>query len=112
MKIDPDVQAVCDRFTVAPNFAALVQSIVIAEGGRQAIIKAVQISEPHVITFQDAVSVVCRSAVHRMTDYIKGSSGEAFVTYFGSFWAPIDAENDPTHLNENWAPNVAKGWGV
>lgn len=31
-----------------------------------------------------------------------------FVDFMQKRWAPIGAENDPDHLNENWAPNVRR----
>jgi hypothetical protein len=32
----------------------------------------------------------------------------AFLAYARDRYCPVDAENDPTHLNENWYANVSK----
>lgn len=31
---------------------------------------------------------------------------EGFITYLGSRYAPVGADNDPTDLNRNWIPNM------
>lgn len=108
--IDPTVRGVCASYSAAASFAALVQAIVTAEGGNVAIIKAVQCSDPTVTTLEGALKVVCRSVIHRMSDWVQQDHPHEFVTYMGSFWAPIGVQNDPTNLNANWAPNVSKLW--
>lgn len=107
--MDADVLTVCATFTSAPSFAQLVQAIVTAEGN---IVKAVQCSDASVTTREEAIRVVCRSVIHRMSDWIKEDHPREFVNYMGSKWAPVGATNDPTNLNQNWPNNVAHGWGV
>jgi hypothetical protein len=111
MKIDPDVEEHARLFNLD---SALVQAVVNAEGPGDAIVKAVQCSIPTVETRGEAIHVVCRSAVHAMTDFIKSdpmTRGD-FVRFFGSRWAPVGAANDPTGLNANWPKNLAKLWSV
>jgi hypothetical protein len=57
--------------------------------------------------------VLCRSIVHRICDYrvVTDERLVAFAAYFGSFWAPLEADNDPKSLNKNWVPNVVKFLG-
>lgn len=106
MAIDADIRTICETYSTVPSFVQLIQAIVTAEGN---ILKAVQCSEPTVSTREQAIQVVCRSVIHRMSDYLL-KTPEAFAEYMGSFWAPLHAANDPTDLNKNWAPNVAKLW--
>lgn len=105
--IDPDVRGICASYTPAQSFAQLVQAIVTAEGN---IVKAVQCSEPSVTTREQAIKVVCRSVIHRMSDWVQQDHPREFVIYLGSYWAPLNAENDPKGLNANWVPNVSKLW--
>jgi hypothetical protein len=108
--VNPTVARIAARYRLDPSW---VQSIVEAEGGTAAIIKAVQCSLPKVTTLEAALEVVCISTCHRMSDFIAADPERAkeFVKYFGSFWAPLGVTNDPHHLNENWVPNVTKLWG-
>lgn len=107
MTIDPDVRGVAAYFGLDP---ALVQAVVNAEGN---IVRAVQCSIPSVQTREDALRIVCRSAVHAMRDYVRtqGLAGD-FVAFWSKRWAPVGATNDPTGLNANWTTNVRKLWGV
>lgn len=109
MTIDPTVRARAKVFGVD---AALVQAVMQAEGGQAALIRAVQCSLPSVQTFTEAVDVVCRSAAHAMSDYIKGSDPLAFVRFWGQRWAPVGAANDPMNQNANWVGNVEKVWST
>jgi hypothetical protein len=102
--IDPDVRRIAARFGVDPK---LIQAVVKAEGN---ILKAVQCSLPKVSTVEEALEITCRSAAHAMSDYIKQSDPEAFVTFWGHRWAPVGATNDPTNLNKNWPVNVLRFW--
>lgn len=105
MILDADVVTAAKHFGLDPT---LVQAVVQAEGD---ILKAVQCSLPHISTRADALDVLCRSAVHRMGDFIREQGHrEAFVTYFGSKWAPLGATNDPHNLNANWVHNVLSAW--
>lgn len=107
MTLDPDVRGICATYTPALSFAQLVQAILTAEGN---IVKAVQCSDPTVTTRDAAIRIVCRSVIHRMSDWVQQDHPHEFVNYMGGYWAPLNAANDPTHLNANWAPNVAKLW--
>jgi hypothetical protein len=109
MTIQPDVQAVAETFSAAPSFVQLVQAVCNAEGD---ILRAVQCSQPEIVTRVDALRVLCRSIVHRMSDYVKAEHGADFVGYFGSKWAPVGATNDPNNLNTNWVTNVSAFWDV
>lgn len=108
VSIDPDVRGVSQHFGVD---AALIQAVVNAEGN---ILKAVQCSIPSVQTRDKALEVLCRSAVHAMSDYIRlqSSSRAEFIAFWGERWAPIGAGNDPRGLNANWVPNIRKLWDV
>src|ERR1700740_3677276 len=110
MTIEPDVRAVAKDFGLTDRFVRFAQAVIIAEGGGDHIIRAVQLSIPSVQTREEALRVLCRSIVHRICDY-RVSTDErlvAFASYFRSFWAPLGADNDPTPLNANCAPNVVQ----
>jgi hypothetical protein len=103
--IDADVRTIAAEFNLDP---ALVQAVVRAEGD---IVRAVQCSFPSVTTREDALRVLCRSAVHAMRDYIANQRlQQGFVEFWGARWAPQGAANDPRHLNANWAHNVYALW--
>lgn len=104
MTIEPDVRAVARYFGID---ARLIQAVVQAEGN---IVKAVQCSFPSVQTRDEALRILCRSAVHAMSDFIQQSQAEDFVSFWAARWAPPNVVNDPTHLNEHWPVNVFKGW--
>ncbi len=106
MKIDTDVAVIAKRFGLDPK---LIQAVVNAEGD---IVKAVQCSFPLVETREKALDITCRSCVHAMCDWLKGTKGadEAFVMFWGARWAPEGAKNDPTGLNSNWVRNVTTLW--
>ena len=103
MTIDTDVAQVAAEFNLDPK---LVQSVVRQEGN---ILRAVQCSEPTVATREEALRVLCRSLVHRLWEFA-AQSPVAFVTYFGSKWAPVGVANDPTELNVHFVPNVTQFW--
>jgi cephalosporin-C deacetylase-like acetyl esterase len=107
VSIDPDVARVAKRFGVD---AALVQAVVQAEGGRAAIIKAVQCSYPSITTIDQALDIVCRSACHALSAYVSAHDPEGFTAFWGAKWAPVGAQNDPTDLNRNWPLNVLRLW--
>lgn len=107
MIIDPDVRGTAAHFGVD---AALIQAVVNAEGD---IVRAVQCSLPSVHTREKALDVLCRSAVHAMSDWIKGGGEDrqdAFIAFWAQRWAPAGASNDPTDLNANWSTNVDRLW--
>ena len=104
--VDPDVARVARRFGIDP---LLVQAVVRAEGD---IVKAVQCSLQLVGTREQAIDVVCRSAVHMMCDFLKADPQlrEQFVIAWGHRWAPVGAANDPHGLNQYWPRNVSSLW--
>ena len=113
MTIQPDVKRIARKFGIDPE---LVQAVVQAEGN---IVKAVECSIPHLahlaadrgITAREyALEVVCRSAAHAMSDWIKLNAAPDFVAFWGARWAPEGAQNDPTSLNKNWPVNVTRLW--
>lgn len=104
MTIEKDVQLAAAHFGVD---AALIQAVVNAEGD---IVKAVRCSIPSVQTREQALDVLCRSAVHAMSDYVKAHCAAPFVDAWAQRWAPQGAANDPTRLNANWPVNVKKLW--
>lgn len=105
--IDPDVRGIAASFNLDPQ---LVQAVVNAEGGGTAIIRAVQCSIPSVTTREQAIRVVCRSAVHALYDYARTTDPAAFVQLWASRWAPLGAKNDPNALNRFWPKNVLTIW--
>ncbi len=106
MIIDPDVQTMAAHFGLDPK---LVQAVVQAEGN---IVKAIQASLPSVTTRSQALDILCRSAVHAMSDYLTATDArEGFVIFWGKRWAPVGAANDAaTNLNQFWPKNVAALW--
>lgn len=91
-------------------FETLIQSVVNAEGGIDRILAAVRCSVPETETTEEAVSILCRSAVHALADYIMEDDPPDFVEFWAKRWAPQGAKNDPTALNVNWPRNVIQGW--
>lgn len=104
MQIDADVQRIAREFGVD---AALIQAVVRAEGD---ILKAVRCSIPSVTTREEALRVTCRSAAHALSDYVKTTTGPAFVQFWAQRWAPTGAANDPGQLNQHWPGNVTRLW--
>lgn len=113
MKIDLDVAAKAKFFGIDPK---LIQAVVNAEGD---ILKAVRISVPTCKDRAQAIEITCRSACHRMSDFIYydgiGTNpdqlmDQRFVEFWRDKWAPLGAKNDPKNLNKNWARNVLKLW--
>lgn len=104
------VAATARHFGLPPT---LLQAIVDAEGGQDAIIRAVQCSLPQVTTLNKALEVTCRTVTHALSDYVlaagaapEGTMRDGFIAFLGARWAPRGAANDPTNLNANWARNV------
>jgi hypothetical protein len=106
MTIDPDVQRTAHVWGLP---AELLQAVVQAEGN---ILKAVQCSLPHTQTREQALTILARSCVHAMADYLHETDPRGFVEFWAARWAPVGAENDPTGLNHNWVANVEKLWNV
>ncbi len=106
MTIDVDVRVAARHFGLDPK---LVQAVVNAEGN---ILKAVQCSFPDTKTRAEALDILCRSAVHAMSDYLQQDSSEqsAFVQFWSARWAPRGAGNDPKDLNQFWPVNVLRLW--
>ncbi len=109
MTIDPDVQQIASGYASSESFTSLIQAVVNAEGN---ILRAVQCSLPSIQTRSDALKVVCRSAIHAMSDWTLSDQTreESFVTFWAARWAPVGAANDPTNLNKHWATNVERLW--
>lgn len=104
MKIDPDVRGIAGFWGVDP---ALIQAVVQAEGD---IVAAVRCSIPSVETREQALKILCRSAAHALSDFVKRNHHDAFVQFWAERWAPPGAANDPHHLNKNWPVNVTRLW--
>lgn len=104
MIIDQDVQIMASQWGLDP---ALIQAVVNAEGN---IVKAVQCSIPSVTTRDAALRVLCRSAAHALSDFVKANHHDDFVKFWQKRWAPDGAANDPKNLNANWVGNVTKLW--
>lgn len=104
--IDQDVQEKAHFFGLDP---ALIQAVRNAEGG--ALLKAVRCSVPTCKDEAQALEITCRTAVHRMRDYVEHQGLNAdFVAFWSKQWAPVGAENDPKGLNVNWPTNVRQQW--
>lgn len=111
MKIDPIVHRFARQFGgTSEAFETLIQSVVNAEGGIDRILTAVKCSLPETDTTEEAVTILCRSAVHRLADRAKATDAAGFVEFFGSFWAPRGVKNDPRDLNQFWPTNVLRLW--
>lgn|SRR5574338_627647 len=108
--IDPDVARISKRWNLPAEWVA---AVIRQEGGREAIVRAVQCSIPSVKTFDDAVDIVCRSAVGALVRLVQGRElvGE-WVSVFGAKWAPVGVANDPTNLNAHWVPGIQRILGV
>ena len=106
MTIALDVRAAAKRFGLDP---ALVQAVVNAEGD---ILKAVRCSLPNTPDRAAALDILCRSAVHALSDFVKVDEPirDDFVAFWAARWAPRGVANDPTDLNKNWSGNVLKLW--
>lgn len=75
-------------------------------------------------TYAEQLAECAATVAHRLESYpanplvrVFGSDGysrviygPSFISYFASIWAPIDATNDPNHLNRNWYNNVMKAY--
>jgi hypothetical protein len=109
--LDPDLRRVADRWGLDPRLIAAVQT---AEGGTRAhLIKAVKCSVltgwdglTDALAYERALEITCRSATHRLSDYVRMTDPKGFVDYFASKWAPQGVANDPHHLNVHWPVNV------
>lgn len=91
-------------------FERLNQSVVIAEGGIDKILKAVRCAIPSTDSTEEAVAILCRSAVHALAEYAFTEDPAGFVAKWAETWAPQGAQNDPTKLNANWPVNVTRLW--
>ena len=96
-----------------PGCNKLIDAMVKAEGGEHAFLVAVRCSLPRTKDYLEARQVAANTIAHRLWDYCVETGistmdplKRPFVSYLGSFWAPIGAENDPKNLNKNWVPNV------
>lgn len=97
------IAEVAKRFGLDPKWIEAVQK---AEGGEDALVKAVRRSVPTCADYAQALDITARSIVHRLSDYVKERWLVDFVHFLGARWAPVGADNDPHGLNANWVPNV------
>ena len=68
------------------------------------------------VTYRDQASIAANTIGNNATRYenatgVSAKSGsrytEAFITYLGRIYAPLNAPNDPSNLNVNWISNVS-----
>jgi hypothetical protein len=110
-----------------PGVERLIDAMTTAEGGPDAMVRAVRISVPLCDSYAGERVIAANSIAHAMWDFIArdfpippspvGASGLSdFLVFLGSRWAPVGAANDPNGLNANWVANVIadyrKGGGV
>ena len=115
-------------------FGPLLEAMVRAEGGEQAMVRAVQCSMPDVCTVDEALSRAAKTIRNRVVAFTEFRPDEsifgtvrmdgkdpwtgednprrlcvtdAFIEFLGARWAPIGVMNDPTNLNAHWVGNVA-----
>lgn len=111
MTIDPIVHRMARQFGgSSAAFETLVQSVINAEGGITHILAAVRCSLPDTETTEEAVTILCRSAVHALADYMKTEDASGFVEFWAKRWAPQGVKNDPKDLNAFWPKNVLRLW--
>ena len=102
-----------------PAAVKLIDAMVVAEGGPKAFVRAVKCSIPSVTDYADARDIAANTIAHAALDFAIHAGWQPFVQYLASRpdptrpgkntgWAPVGADNDPTHLNENWVPNVLR----
>ena len=87
----------------------MIDAMVHAEGGPDAMVRAVRISVPSCKDYQEARGIALNTICHALWDYVGGGYApgfDAFIQFLGKRWAPIGVANDPTDLNRNWVPNV------
>lgn len=87
----------------------LIDAIEVAEGGPDALVRAVRCSV-HCQDYLEARQITKTSILHRLWDFAMAQHPEIFVRYMGAKWAPIGASNDPNDLNANWVSNVLSAW--
>jgi hypothetical protein len=92
----------------------LIDAMVVAEGGPDAMVRAVRVSVPSCKDLREAREIAANTIAHALWDYAVGTNPgfrENFVRFLGARWAPLEAANDPTHLNHFWVDNVLKSFG-
>lgn len=118
-------------------FTPLLLAMVVAEGGRDAFVRAIQCSRPDVTDFGTAMAIACKTVRNRVIEYQERGLGpvleaakkdgadpwtqeeqprclvatERFIAFLAARWAPIGAANDPTNLNQHWHANVLAAYG-
>lgn len=109
MKIQDDVAKAAKWWSEDP---ALLQAVDTAEGGGDALIKAVNCTPGiNAKTRDKALEVSCRTLNHARRDFIATHDLEPlFAEFLAKRWAPVGATNDPKGLNRNWLANVWKLW--
>lgn len=72
-------------------------------------------------TYDDQLRICIATIKHRLVQYSQNHQAlfryiapngdaiviyhPAFIDWFATIWAPVDAGNDPDHLNRNWTNN-------
>ena len=89
------------------DLTRLLDAIERAEGGRDALLRAVRCSLPSCADYAEARRIAENTVLHRLWDFAMLSDNRnPFIAFLGERWAPVGADNDPYHLNENWVKNV------
>jgi hypothetical protein len=94
-----------------PGVERLIDAMTTAEGGPDAMVRAVRISVPLCDTYAGARVVAANTIAHALWDFVAQGAIETvglsdFIEFLGSRWAPVGAANDPNGLNANWVANV------
>lgn len=92
------------------DYQCFLDAVEKAEGGPEALIRAVRCSIPGVQTHDEARAILDRSVRHALWDYAISPVPDAFVHFFASRWAPVGVANDPDGLNLNFVGNVLAGY--
>lgn len=98
----------------------LISAIVVAEGGKDAFVRAVRCSLPATKDYVEAVAIAKNTILHQLWNYTMRDP-DSFISWFASRpdpehpgkntgWAPRGADNDPDDLNKNWPHNVLAAW--
>jgi hypothetical protein len=111
----PVIIGVAVMHGVDPRFIRTIRTVENGGPGRE--FGVLTIPAP---TYAQQLEVCCNSVAHRMTQFILNcpddspfdyASGRlqysvAFIEWFGGYWAPTDAPNDPADMNAKWVENA------
>src|SRR3990167_84825 len=113
-------------------FVDLLAAMVLAEGGRDAFVKALQCSLPATKDFPEALARACKTVRNTAIAFSTAQGGQVlrmlasggddpwtgeatpkklivtdeFIDFLAAKWPPLGVANDPTNLNANWGRNV------